>query len=55
MSFDCSFRLSVRMLVRLFVPFVIPSRGITSKFYVKVCQVGYISPTTYQKAFLFGP
>ena len=27
----------------------------TSKFYVKVSQVGYISPTTHQKAFLFRP
>ena len=47
----------IRSYVRSFVrPFVIPSvRGITSKFYVKASQVGYISPTTHQKAFLFGP
>ena len=29
-------------------------RGITSKFYVKVSQMGYIWPTTHQKAFVFG-
>ena len=32
-----------------------PVCGITLKFYVKVSQVEYISPTTHQKAFIFGP
>ena len=32
-----------------------PVRGITSKFYVKATWVEYISPTTHQKAFIFGP
>ena len=27
----------------------------TTKFYVHVSQVGYISPITHQKAFIFGP
>ena len=27
----------------------------TSKFSVKVSRSGYISPTTHQKAFIFGP
>ena len=35
-------------LVRSFVEFA-------SKFCVKVSQVVYISATTYQKAFIFGP
>ena len=47
-----SFRLSVRpflcSLVRSFVEFA-------SKFCVKVSQVVYISATSYQKAFIFGP
>ena len=39
----------VRLYVRSFVrSFVIPSR-------VKVSHVVYISATTYQKAFIFGP
>ena len=44
-----SFRLSIRLsfFLRWFVEF-------TSKFYIKVSQVGYISPTTHQKAFIFG-
>ena len=40
----CSFCLSVRMFVEF-----------TSKFYVKVSPSGYISSTTHQKAFIFGP
>ena len=40
--FVCSF-------VRLFV------RSFASKFCVKVSQVVYISATTHQKAFIFGP
>ena len=31
------------------------AQSFTTNFYVKVSQVGYISPTTYQKAFIFGP
>ena len=27
----------------------------TAKFYVEVSQIGYISTTTHQKAFMFGP
>ena len=42
--FVCSF-------VRTSVTFV----EFASKFYVKVSQVVYISATTYQKAFIFGP
>ena len=42
--------------VRLFVlSYFCPVRGIASKFYVKVSQVGYISATTHQKAYIFGP
>ena len=44
-------RLSVRMFVRNSVTFV----DFASKFCVKVSQVVYISATTYQKAFIFGP
>ena len=32
-----------------------PVCGITSKFYVQATRVEYISPTTHQKAFIFGP
>ena len=32
-----------------------PVRGITSKLYVQATRVEYISPTTHQKAFIFGP
>ena len=32
-----------------------PVRGITAKFYVQATRVEYISPTTHQKAFIFGP
>ena len=41
----------VRMFVRNSVTFV----EFASKFCVKVSQVVYISATTYQKAFIFGP
>ena len=44
-------RSSVRMFVRNSVTFV----EFASKFCVKVSQVVYISATTYQKAFIFGP
>ena len=42
-------RSSVCMFVRSFVV------EFASKFYYKVSQVMYISATTYQKAFIFGP
>ena len=42
------FAFPVRSLVRLFMEFV-------SKFCVNVSQAVYISATTYQKAFIFGP
>ena len=47
-----SFRFSVRMFVRSYFR---PVRGITSKFYGQATRVEYISPTTHQKAFIFGP
>ena len=47
-----SFRLSVRMFVRLFVR---DSAPFVELLYVKVTQGGYISLTTHQKAILFGP
>ena len=54
-----SFRLSVRLFVRSFVcSFVCASFSrveFVSKVCVKVSQVVYISATTYQKAFIFGP
>ena len=51
-----SFRLSVRMFVRSFVRLYFrPHREITSKFYVQATRVEYISTTTHQKAFIFGP
>ena len=46
--FVCSF---VRSFVRNSVTFV----EFASKFCVKVSLVVYISATTYQKAFIFGP
>ena len=50
--FVCLFiRLYVCSLVRTSVTFV----GFASTFCVKVSQVVYISATTYQKAFIFGP
>ena len=42
---------SVRMFVSSFHSFV----EFASKFCVKVSQVEYISATTHQKAFIFGP
>ena len=45
-------RSSVRMFVSLFVRSFME---FASKFCVKVSQVVYISATTYQKAFIFGP
>ena len=55
-----SFRLSVRMFIRSFVcsfvrSYFRPVCGITSKFYVQATWAEYISPTTHQKAFIFGP
>ena len=44
-------RSSVCMFVRTSVTFV----EFASKFYYKVSQVVYISATSYQKAFIFGP
>ena len=44
-------RLYVHSFVRTSVTFV----EFASKFYYKVSQVVYISATTYQKAFIFGP
>ena len=53
------FRSSVRMFVcsfvRLFVRTSFRRVEFTSKFCVKVSQVVYISATTHQKAFIFGP
>ena len=54
-----SFRLSVRMFVRSFVRSFVRTSfrhvEFASKFCVKVSQVVYISATTHQKAFIFGP
>ena len=50
-----SFRLSVRMFVRSFVRTSFCRVEFASKFCVKVSQVVYISATTHQKAFIFGP
>ena len=50
-----SFRLSVRPFVRSFVRTSVTFVEFASKFCVKVSQVVYISATTYQKAFIFGP
>ena len=58
-----SFRLSVRVFVCSFVCSFVRSFVRTSfrhvefasKFCVKVSQVVYISATTHQKAFIFGP
>ena len=47
-----SFHSSVGMFVRSYFH---PVRGITSKFYVQATRAEYISPTTHQKAFIFGP
>ena len=48
-------RSSVCMFVRLFVHTSVTFVEFASKFCVKVSQVVYISATTYQKAFIFGP
>ena len=46
----------VRSSVRMFVSsFVCSFVEFASKFCVKVSQVVYISATTHQKAFIFGP
>ena len=45
----------VRLYVRLFVRTSVTFVEFASKFCVKVSQVVYISATTYQKAFIFGP
>ena len=54
-----SFRLSVRpfvcSFVRSFVRTSFHHVEFASKFCVKVSQVLYISATTHQKAFIFGP
>ena len=54
-----SFRLSVRPFVcsyvRSFVRTSFRHVEFASKFCVKVSQVVYISATTHQKAFIFGP
>ena len=48
-------RLYVRFFVRSFVFNSVTFVEFASKFCVKVSQVVYISATTYQKAFIFGP
>ena len=48
-------RLYVRLFVRSFVRTPVTFVEFASKFCVKVSQVVYISATTYQKAFIFGP
>ena len=45
----------VRSFVRSFVRTSFRRVEFASKFCVKVSQVVYISPTTHQKAFIFGP
>ena len=45
----------VRSYVRLFVRTSFRHVEFASKFCVKVSQVVYISATTHQKAFIFGP
>ena len=45
----------VRSYVRKFVRNSVTFVEFASKFCVKVSQVVYISATTYQKAFIFGP
>ena len=58
--FVCSYvrsfvRLFVRSFVRSFVRTSFRRVEFASKFCVKVSQVVYISATTHQKAFIFGP
>ena len=50
--FVCSY---VRLFVRSFVRTSIRHVEFASKFCVKVSQVVYISATTHEKAFIFGP
>ena len=45
----------VRSYVRSFVRTSVTFVEFASKFCVKVSQVVYISATTYQKPFIFGP
>ena len=45
----------VRLYVRSFVRNSFTFVEFASKFCVKVSEVVYISATTYQKAFIFGP
>ena len=45
----------VHLYVRLFVRTSVMFVEFASKFCVKVSQVVYISATTFQKAFIFGP
>ena len=47
-TFSSCLSIRLRSFVLLFVEFA-------SKFCVKVSQMMYISATTYQKAFIFGP
>ena len=54
-SFRLSVRPFVRSYVRSFVRNSVPFVEFASKFCVKVSQVVYISATTHQKAFIFGP
>ena len=52
----CPFvRLYVRLFVRSFVRTSVTFVEFASKFCVKVSQMVYISATTYQNAFIFGP
>ena len=46
---------SLRMFVSSFVRPSVTFVEFTTKFYIIVSQVGYIWPTTHQKAFIFGP
>ena len=48
-------RMFVRSFVRSFVRTSFRHVEFASKFCVKVSQVVYISATTHQKAFIFGP
>ena len=53
-----SFCLSVHpfIYIRWYVcSYKFPSVAFGAKFYIKVSQMGYISPSTHQKAFIFGP
>ena len=50
-AFVCSF---VRLYVHLFL-LSVSLVEFTSKFLVKISLGGYISQTTHQKAFIFGP